>query len=845
MHRTARPPLRIVVIGNGMVGHRLLTTLADLGATPDAAVTVVAGEPRPAYDRVALSSWFAGRSAEDLSLVEPGFFADHGIEVLLGDPAEAIDRTAGTVTMASGRVVAYDRLVLATGSRPFIPPVPGHDGPGCFAYRTIADLEQIAAAAARPTVRRGVVIGGGLLGLEAANALLQLGLETHVVEFAPRLMPVQLDEGGSAALRRHIERLGVQVHTSCATQAIEHGDGQPVHLAFDGGDDLATDLVVFSAGIRPEDALARNAGLELGERGGIAVDARMRTSDPSIFAIGECAAVGGRQFGLVAPGYQMAKVAATHLAAAVFGAPEPAERFVGGDLSTKLKLLGVEVANVASVHDLEGCTSLIWDDPVAATYQRLDVDAEGRVRAAVLVGDASAFGAILDRFRSGEAVPAPGELLKPTAPVDPGAAPAPSTGICSCENVNRGAVCGAIAEGCDTVASLKKVTGAGTGCGGCIPLLEDLLRTESSGPAPGLCEHFALTRVELYDLIRVRRHTSFAEVIGRYGTAPGGCEVCKPTVASILASLDNGYILDGEQAALQDSNDHFLANIQRDGTYSVVPRVPGGEITPDGLITIGEVARDFDLYTKITGGQRIDLFGARVEQLPAIWRRLVDAGVESGHAYGTSLRTGKSCVGSSWCRYGVQDSTSMAILLEERYRGLRSPHKIKMAVSGCARECAEAQSKDVGVIATEKGWNLWVGGNGGMRPRHAELLAEDLSDDELIRAIDRFLEYYVRSADRLQRTASWIDGLDGGVDHVREVVIDDSLGLGAELESAMAAHVAAYECEWAATLDRPDRLARFVTYVNAPDEPDPTVVFVRERDQIRPARPDELVGANR
>ncbi|MCU1369688.1 MAG: nirB [Ilumatobacteraceae bacterium] len=845
MHRTPGSPLRLVVIGNGMVGHRLLTSLAEAGATRSLQITVVAAEPRPAYDRVALSSWFGGRSAEELSLVEHGFFADHGIEVLLGDPVLTIDRVDQTVATTSGRTLPYDELVLATGSRPFIPPVAGHDGPGCFAYRTIGDLEAIAAAAARPTVTRGVVVGGGLLGLEAANALLQLGLETHVVEFAPRLMPVQLDEGGSAALLRHIEQLGVRVHTSCATEAIESDGSQPTRLCFDGRDPLEIDLVVFSAGIRPEDALARAAGLDIGERGGVVVDARMRTSDPAISAVGECAVVGGRHFGLVAPGYQMADVAAVHLAATAFGAPVPRDRFVGGDLSTKLKLLGVEVANVGSVHDAEGCTSLVWDDPVGGTYQRLDVDDDGRVRAAVLVGDASAFGPILDRFRTGDAVATPGDLLKRAALADPSAPPDPSVGICSCENVNRGAVCGAIADGCDTLPSLKKTTRAGTGCGGCVPLLEELLRTESTGGRRGLCEHFELSRAELYDLIRVRRHTSFAQVIDRYGTAPGGCEVCKPTVASILASLDNGYILDGEQGALQDSNDHFLANIQKDGTYSVVPRVPGGEITPEGLITIGEVARDFDLYTKITGGQRIDLFGARVEQLPLIWRRLVDAGFESGHAYGKSLRTVKSCVGTNWCRYGVQDSTAMAILLEERYRGLRSPHKIKMAVSGCARECAEAQSKDVGVIATEKGWNLWVGGNGGMRPRHAELLAEDLDDASLISAIDRFLEYYVRCADRLQRTASWIDGLDGGIGHVRDVVIGDCLGLGAELEAAMAAHVDAYECEWAATLDRPDRLARFVTFVNAPDEPDPTVVFVRERRQIRPARPDELVGATR
>ncbi|MGZ4758008.1 MAG: nitrite reductase (NAD(P)H), partial [Acidimicrobiales bacterium] len=324
----------------------------------------------------------------------------------------------------------------------------------------------------------------------------------------------------------------------------------------------------------------------------------------------------------------------------------------------------------------------------------------------------------------------------------------------------------------------------------------------------------------------------------RHGTGRG-CEICKPTVASILATCTNRYILDDDQAALQDTNDHFLANLQRDGTYSVVPRVPGGEITPAGLIAIGEVARDFDLYTKITGGQRVDLFGARVEQLPPIWKRLVDAGFESGHAYGKSLRTVKSCVGQTWCRYGVQDSTSMAIALELRYRGLRSPHKIKMGVSGCSRECAEAQSKDVGVIATERGWNLYLGGNGGQRPRHAVLFAEDLDDDELVRLIDRFLMFYVRTADRLQRTASWLEQLDGGVDHLRRVIVDDALDLCRELDEQMARHVATYECEWKATLERPERVARFVSFVNAPDEPDPTIVFVEERGQIRPATPDE------
>jgi nitrite reductase (NADH) large subunit len=355
-----------------------------------------------------------------------------------------------------------------------------------------------------------------------------------------------------------------------------------------------------------------------------------------------------------------------------------------------------------------------------------------------------------------------------------------------------------------------------------------------------LCEHFAYTRQELFDLVRVTRIRSFRELLDRHGSG-GGCEVCKPAVASMLASLGSGYILDGEQASLQDTNDHFLANLQKNGTYSVVPRVPGGELTPEQLIVLGEVARDFGLYTKITGGQRVDLFGARVDELPLIWSRLVAAGFESGHAYGKALRTVKSCVGEAWCRYGVQDSTSLAIALELRYRGLRAPHKLKSAVSGCARECAEAQGKDFGIIATERGWNLYVCGNGGMRPQHAVLLGESLDTDTLVRTIDRFLMFYVRTADHLERTATWFNKLEGGIEYLRRVVFDDALGICDDLDAAMAEHVATYECEWRATLDDPVRLRRFRSFVNT-DAVDSEVVFVTERGQPRPARPEERRG---
>jgi nitrite reductase (NADH) large subunit len=842
-------PLRLVVVGNGMVGQKLLQALADSGALDRLAVTVLGEEIRPAYDRVGLTSWFKTREADDLALTSEAWFADHGITLHLGDAVAGIDRATRTVHTAGGARFAYDHLVLATGSAPFVPPIPGATGPDRFVYRTIEDLEAITAAAERPEVARGVVVGGGLLGLEAANALLGLGLETHVLEMAPGLMPVQLDPRGSEVLRGHIEALGVHVHTGVATAAVE-GEQGVTAVTFAEGDPLPTDLVVFSAGIRPRDQLARDCGLEVGERGGIVVDDHLTTSDPAVSAIGECALVGGRIYGLVAPGYTMARLLASRLGALAAGDEFPTDRFEPADLSTKLKLLGVDVGSLgdphADRHDPDA-RALVWDDPVTGTYEKLVVSADGsRALGAVLVGDATAYPSLLQVITGTTPVPdeparllARGPQVDGTGAVGGGLAALPAEAcICTCENVSKGAIEGAVSGGCSDLAAMKCETRAGTGCGGCVPqvtaLMNDALRRAGVEVCTDLCPHFAKTRADLFDLVRIHGYTSFAEVLAAHGTGHG-CDICKPTVASILATIVNGHILDGDRAAIQDTNDRFLANMQKDGTYSVVPRVPGGEITPEKLIVIGEVARDFDLYTKITGGQRIDLFGATVDQLPAIWRRLVDAGFESGHAYGKSLRTVKSCVGDTWCRYGVQDSTSMAILLEDRYKGLRSPHKIKMAVSGCARECAEAQSKDVGVIATERGWNLYVGGNGGKQPRHADLLAENLTDDELVTAIDRFLMYYVRTADRLQRTSTWVEGLEGGLDRLRAVIFEDVLGVAEEFDAALVHHLDTYECEWAATLASPERLVRFATFVNAPGTPDPTVVFTRERGQIRPA----------
>ncbi len=829
--------LKLVVIGNGMVGQRLLDALHSDGPC-SWNVTVLCEEPRPAYDRVQLSAFFSGKTAADLSLVEPEFFAQHGIALHLNEQAASIDRDAKLVHTRTGRAIPYDQLVLATGSTPFVPPIPGRDRPHCFVYRTLEDLESIRASGQGSRV--GVVIGGGLLGLEAAKALKDLGLDTHVVEFAPRLMAVQLDDGGGRLLRAKIEALGVGVHTGKSTVEIAAGTHCRHKLKFADGTELETDVVVFSAGIRPRDDLARGAGLAVGERGGIAIDNECRTSDPEVFAIGECALWNNRIFGLVAPGYQMAQLVADQLRNRTRVA------FTGADMSTKLKLLGVDVASLGDAHAATpGARTCLFSDERRQVYKKLVLSADSRqLLGAILVGEAEEYGELLQMMLNGLPLPeAPESLILPAAagekrPAGAGIAALPDTAqICSCNNVSKGAICASIAAGCTTLGALKKSTRAATSCGGCGPLVNQVLKAELARQGVAVsnhvCEHFAFSRQELHHLVRVGNIRSFAELKDKHGRGQG-CDICKPVVASVLASCWNEFVLKREHAPLQDTNDYFLANMQKDGTYSVVPRVPGGEITPDKLIVIGRIAQTYGLYTKITGGQRIDLFGAQVHQLPLIWKELIDAGMESGHAYGKAVRTVKSCVGSTWCRYGVQDSVGLAIDIENRYKGLRAPHKLKFAVSGCTRECAEAQSKDVGIIATEKGWNLYVCGNGGMKPRHADLLMSDLDTLDLVRIVDRFLMFYIRTADRLQRTSVWLENLEGGLDYLRQVVCEDSLGLAAELEAEMALIIDTYQCEWKTAISNPETLKRFRHFVNS-DRTDDNVVFIEERGQIRPA----------
>ena len=828
-------PRKIVVVGNGMVGHHFVDEMAKHEGYE---ITVLSAEDRLAYDRVHLSEYFSGKTAEDLAMTSPAYYNEIGVNFFTNAKVTHIDKAAKEVTTESGETYAYDKLVMATGSYPFVPPIPGKERDHCLVYRTIQDLDDIQASAKAGKV--GVVVGGGLLGLEAANALKELGLQTHVVEFAPQLMGVQLDTDGGALLRSMIEGIGVQVHTQKATNEIVDGEECVHRMNFADGSHLETDVILFSAGIRPYDNLAREFDLSVGERGGIVVDNNCKTSDESIYAIGECALWNNFIFGLVAPGYTMAKVAVDN----IIGGEQ---QFTGADMSTKLKLMGMDVGSIGDAHArTEGCKSYVYSNQPDQIYKKIVVSPDGKeLIGAVLVGDTSEYDSLLQYALNGIELPEnpdglilPSSGEKPTLGVD--ALPDTAT-ICSCLNVTKADIIAAIDCGAVDVGQVKSSTQAATGCGGCAALLKKVtdheLEKRGVEISTDLCEHFAYSRVELFHIVQAEQIKNFDVLVEKHGSGLG-CEICKPAAASILASVWNDYILKPDHVSLQDTNDIFLGNMQKDGTYSVVPRMPGGEVTPDKLIVIGEVAKEYNLYTKVTGGQRIDLFGARVDQLPAIWKRLIDAGMETGHAYGKSLRTVKSCVGSTWCRYGQQDSMAMAIRLEDRYKGLRSPHKIKFAVSGCTRECAEAQSKDIGIIATENGWNLYVSGNGGMKPRHGDLFATDLDDETLIKYIDRYLMFYVRTADRLTRTSVWLDNLEGGLPYMEKIVKDDHLGINDELEKQMQNVVDTYQCEWKTTIESAEQLKRFRQFVNS-DAIDGNIEFVTEREQIRPAKDEE------
>ncbi|MCG3760363.1 nitrite reductase large subunit [Vibrio cincinnatiensis] len=829
--------LKLVIIGNGMVGHRYIEDLVEKMDTSQVDVTVFCEEPRIAYDRVHLSSYFSHHTAEELSLVKTGFYEKHGITVHVGERAMNINREQRVVYSQTGREVQYDKLILATGSYPFVPAIKGNDSKDCFVYRTIEDLKAIEACAQKS--RSGAVVGGGLLGLEAAGALKALGVETHVVEFAPVLMAEQLDQQGGLQLRNKIERMGVRVHTSKNTlEIMAQGEQARNTMQFADGSALEVDFIVFSTGIRPQDKLARQMGLEIAPRGGIAINDHCQTSDPDIYAIGECASWNQTFFGLVAPGYKMATVAVDHLVG-------NDSLFSGADMSAKLKLLGVKVGSIGDANGrTPGCKSYVYQNEEQEVYKRIIVSEDGKtLLGAVMVGDTSDYGDLLQLKLNGIELPKhPDTLILPAhagaeKPALGADALPDSAVICSCFDVTKAKIAQAVAEGCHTLAQVKQATGAGTGCGGCLPLVTSVLNAELAKSGVEiknhLCEHFGYSRQELFHLIRIEGIKSFDELLAKHGQGYG-CEVCKPTIGSMLASCWGEHVLNPSLVSLQDTNDNFLGNMQKDGTYSVIPRMAGGEVTPQALAALAQVAEQYHLYTKITGAQRIGLFGAQKDDLPAIWQQLIDAGFETGQAYAKALRMAKTCVGSTWCRFGVQDSVGLGVLIENRYKGIRTPHKMKFGVSGCTRECAEAQGKDIGIIATDAGWNLYVGGNGGMKPRHADLLVTDLDQATLLQYIDRFMMFYIRTADKLQRTSVWLDNLEGGIDYLRDVIINDTLGINAQLETDMARLVEAYRCEWQETLSQPEQLKRFAHFINSPQRDD-NVQFVTERAQHRPA----------
>jgi nitrite reductase (NADH) large subunit len=831
--------IKIIVVGNGMVGYKFCEKFVSKSGQEKYQITVFGEEPRRAYDRVHLSEYFAGKTAEDLSMSTATWYEENNIILNTSELVTDIHKENKTITTHLENTYSYDYLVLATGSSAFVPPIEGVEKEGVFVYRTIEDLDAIMAYAKKIKQNgstEAAVLGGGLLGLEAAKAVRDLGLNPHVVEFAPRLMPRQLDKGASNMLRSKIEELNIKIHLSKSTQFID-GDKAITGMMFEEEELLKVDMLVISAGIKPRDELGRGAGLEVGVRGGVVVNNKMQTSDPNIFAIGEVALYNHMIYGLVAPGYEMADVAAEQI---MQGEKTMRESI---DMSTQLKLIGVEVASFGDpfIEHQEG-TPIVYENKLNGVYKRINISKDGKaLLGGILVGDSSDYNTLFQIYSNGMAIPKnPEDLILGARGGESSSMGSAmdlpdSAVICSCENVTKGSICCSITDGtAETLGDVVKLTKATTGCGGCKPMVVDLVKEAQKSLGKEVkdvvCEHFAYSRQELYDIVKINKFTNHNEVLGTVGKGDG-CEICKPVLSSIFSSIYNDTA--NKHVPEQDSNDRFLANIQRNGTYSVVPRVTGGEITPEKLIVLGEVAKKYNLYTKITGGQRIDLFGAELNDLPEIWKILIDSGFESGHAYGKSLRTVKSCVGNTWCRYGMDDSTTFAIELENRYKGLRSPHKIKGGVSGCIRECAEARGKDFGIIAVEGGWNLYISGNGGANPKHAVLFAEQVDKETCFKYLDRFLMFYIRTAGPLVRTSTWLEKLEGGLDYLKQVVIEDSLGIAETLDKEMQALVDSYSCEWTEVIESPELQKRFKHFTNS-DDRDDNIEYVPMRGQVMP-----------
>ncbi|KAI6019777.1 hypothetical protein F5J12DRAFT_904177 [Pisolithus orientalis] len=884
-------PKTILVVGLGMVGIAFIEKILNLDEAKHYRVVTCGEETHLAYNRVALTEYFQHRSVEKLYLNQVEWYARQDPEHFVfytGEQVTSMNTAAHFVKTSKGRLINYDYCVLATGSEstlpPYIPPERVAQTKGVFVYRNISDLDKILSYSEENHVRggRAVVVGGGLLGLEAAKAVFDLETIGKVTIINRQAYPLsrQLDDEGGEIVLRCIEAMGVEVLTKTSvTSLVTTPEGVLTGLVLSNDDQLDAEMVVYAIGISPRDDLARKAGLKCGVRGGITVDDYLRTSIPDIYAIGECASWRENTFGLIGPGVEMADILAFNLTQVQtdVGGFKPRQMNMP-DLSTKLKLMGVDVASFGDyfldkrvprgtatrsrkvedtqadklsragsaqdgkpaweikIDDSNASTTpasnkqhilksdnskrhgsgsnepiecLTYRDPFSFVYKKYIFTADGKhLLGGMMVGDTSDYVKLISLVKKKKAIDVPpSQFIVGVGKKgeDDGADLDDDTQVCSCHNVTKGAI-----VACD----LKCKTKVGTGCGGCMPLVTNLFKSEmkKAGHAVSnnLCTHFTMSRQELFTVIKLRKLRTFPEVMQSAGAKPDsvGCELCRPAVASILSSMYNELVVAPSHHSNQDTNDScsFMLLLVSLGTFSVVPRVAGGEITPDKLIVLGQVAK------KCT--QRIDLFGAQKQDLPDIWEELVNAGFESGHAYGKALRTVKSCVGTTWCRYGVGDSVGMAIRLEERYKGIRSPHKLKGGVSGCTRECAEAQSKDFGLIATDKGWNIFLAGNGGTNPRHATLFAKDVPPSKVIRILDRFLMYYIRTADKLMRTARWVEQFEGGIERLQKILLDDELGICDELEAEMATLVGTYHDEWSVVVKDPARRRQFRQFVN-------------------------------
>ncbi|KAK0708331.1 hypothetical protein B0H67DRAFT_495546 [Lasiosphaeris hirsuta] len=875
---------KIVVVGLGMVGISFIEKLLKLDArSREYDIVVVGEEVHLAYNRVGLTSFFEHRKVENLYLNPREWYEgilDGALSYHLNTKVTKIHPGSKTISCADGQEVGYDILVLATGSDALLPRhTPGHDANGVFVYRNVEDLINLISFSANQKGTVGAVVGGGLLGLEAAKAMMDLECfsKVTVVERNRWVLSRQLDADAGGMVVEQVRDLGVDVLLGKRVGKIDVTEDNNIKgVHFEDGEYMSCSTICFAIGVRPRDELARKAGIKCADRGGgIIVDDSLKTSDPDIYAIGECASWQGQTFGLIAPGVEMADVLSFNLTQAKLHQPRLYKR---PDLSTKLKLLGVEVASFGDFFaDRDGpkypparakrvqkgqekqdatkplltngaqpvvVKALTYKDPFTNVYKKYIFTTDGKyLLGGMMIGDTRDYVKLVPLVKNQKELDMPpSELILGAKKEggDEGDDLDDDTQICSCHNVTKHDVVAVVKDGtCKSLGEVKSCTKAGTGCGGCMPLVTSIfnktMKDMGNEVKNNLCPHFNYSRADLYNIIMVKRLKTLPEVMKTAGTDPNslGCEVCKPTLGSIFSSLWNKHVMEKTTHGLQDTNDRFLGNIQRNGTYSVVPRVSAGEITPEKLVVIGQVAKQYNLYTKITGGQRIDMFGAKKQDLLDIWKKLVDAGMESGHAYAKSLRTVKSCVGTTWCRYGIGDSVGMAVRLEERYKSIRSPHKIKGGVSGCVRECAEAQNKDFGLIASEKGFNIFVGGNGGAKPKHSEILAKDVPPTEVIPIIDRYLMFYIRTADKLQRTARWLENLPGGIQYLREVILEDKLGINASLEAQMQELVDSFFDEWAEAINTPSIAAKFRQFANTEETVD-NMEVEQDRDQTRP-----------